>query len=244
MADIAPDPSVALVDLLSPERRHAILAGAGRVFARDGYEGASMAEIAREVGVSKGTLYNYFPSKAALFSGFISLGCDQSLKHVFDIAPSNQPEETLYRAGTVVVEMMLSPFKQAIHRMVMSEAGQFPELARVFFEAGPQRALKYLADWLRQETEAGRLVMADCDFAAEQFFALCQTKLVMRSRLRMIETADPAEAERVVRGAIWVFLKAYAATPPVSPFPAPAPTAAPASTLLPEGSADHVDRRG
>ncbi len=212
MADIDSEPSEALVDALSPERRQAILDGAGRVFARDGYEGASMAQIAREIGVSKGTLYNYFPSKAALFSGVISTGCDQSLKHIFDIPPTdNQPEETLYRTGVVVVEMLLSPFRQAIHRMVMSEAAQFPELARAFFEAGPQRGLNYLANWLRQETAAGRLAAPDPDFAAEQFFALCQTKLVMRARLRLIETADPAEVERVVRGAVSLFLKAYAA---------------------------------
>ena len=215
MADIESDQSEPLVDPLSPERRHAIIDGAGRVFARDGYEGASMAQIAREIGVSKGTLYNYFPSKAALFSGVISTGCDQSLKHIFDIPPSdNQPEETLFRAGTVVMEMMLSPFRQAIHRMVMSEAAQFPELARAFFAAGPQRALNYLANWLRQETAAGRLVAPDPDFAAEQFFALCQTKLVMRSRLRLIETTDPAEVERVVRGAVWLFLRAYAPSQP------------------------------
>jgi AcrR family transcriptional regulator len=212
VAGIDSDPQDFPADALSPERRQAILDGAGRVFARDGYEGASMAQIAREIGVSKGTLYNYFPSKAALFSGFISTGCDQSLKHIFDIAPSeNHPEETLHRAGLVVMEMMLSPFRQAIHRMVMSEAGQFPELARAFFEAGPQRALNYLADWLRQETLAGRLAVPDPDFAAEQFFALCQTKLVMRSRLRLIEQAEPAEIDRVVRGAISLFLKAYAA---------------------------------
>jgi TetR/AcrR family transcriptional repressor of mexJK operon len=202
-------------DALSPERRRAILDGAGRVFARQGYEGASMADIAREVGVSKGTLYNYFPSKAALFSGFISTGCDETLKHIFDIAPSeNHPEETLHRAGMAVMEMMLSPFRQAIHRMVISEAAQFPELARAFYEAGPQRALNYLAGWLRDETARGRLAVPDPDFAAEQFFALCQTKLVMRSRLKLIENADPAEVERVVAGAMALFLKAYAPPKP------------------------------
>jgi TetR/AcrR family transcriptional repressor of mexJK operon len=199
-------------DALSPERRRAILDGAGRTFAAHGYDGASMADIAREVGVSKGTLYNYFPNKAALFSGFISTGCDETLKHIFDIAPSeNHPEETLHRAGMAVMEMMLSPFRQAIHRMVMAEAAHFPELARAFFDAGPQRALNYLAAWLRAETARGRLDVPDPDFAAEQFFALCQTKLVMRARLKLIETAEPAEIERVVTGAICLFLKAYAA---------------------------------
>ncbi|WP_284946800.1 TetR/AcrR family transcriptional regulator [Acidisoma cladoniae] len=200
-------------DPLSPERRNAIIDGAGRVFARDGYEGASMAQIAKEVGVSKGTLYNYFPSKAALFSAFIAGGCDQTLKSILAVAPqTNDPEETLHRVGIAVLEMLLSPFRQAIHRMVMSEAAQFPELARAFFEAGPQRALNYLADWLRDETISGRLAVADPDFAAEQFFALCQTKIVMRSRLRLIDRPESAEIERVVQGAICLFLKAYAAS--------------------------------
>jgi len=194
---------------LSPERRQAILDGAGRVFARDGYEGASMARIAREVGVSKGTLYNYFPSKAALFHGVISTFCDGTFRHLLPDAPhTGTPQETLHSLGMTLVEMMISPYRQAIHTMVMSEAGQFPELARIFFEAGPQRALTYLSSWLRQQTEAGRLAITDFDFAAEQFFALCQTKLVMRARLRLIEPT-PADIERVVQGAIAVFLKAY-----------------------------------
>ena len=210
----------ALTTDLSPERRHAIIDGAGRVFARDGYEGASMAQIAREVGVSKGTLYNYFPSKAALFSVFIASGCDETLKSILAMAPeTNHPEETLHSVGIAVLEMLLSPFRQAIHRMVMSEAQQFPELARAFFEAGPQRALNYLAGWLREETLQGRLMVPDHDFAAEQFFALCQTKIVMRSRLRLIERPESAEIERVVQGAITVFLKAYAAPPQAAATP-------------------------
>jgi TetR/AcrR family transcriptional regulator, mexJK operon transcriptional repressor len=198
-------------DSLSPERRRAILDGAGRIFARDGYEGASMAQIAREVGVSKGTLYNYFPGKAALFSSFVADGCDERVKPIFE-TPSEveAPEEILRRLGMVIMEMLLSPFRQAIHRMVVSEAGKFPELARAFFEAGPQRALSYLSQWLAQEDARGRLVVPDPAFAAEQFFALCQTKIVMRARLRLIETADPAEIDRVVEGAISLFLNSYA----------------------------------
>ena len=55
----------------SPEKRAQILAGAAAVFAADGYEGASMARIAAVAGVSKGTLYNDFDSKAALFTAYV-----------------------------------------------------------------------------------------------------------------------------------------------------------------------------
>jgi len=58
-------------EALSEEKRARIMAGAGAVFAADGYEGASMAGIAARAGVSKGTLYNYFPSKAALFAAYV-----------------------------------------------------------------------------------------------------------------------------------------------------------------------------
>lgn len=50
------------------ERRERLLEGASRVFARMGYEQASMDEIASEAGVGKPTLYRYFDGKAALFA--------------------------------------------------------------------------------------------------------------------------------------------------------------------------------
>jgi TetR/AcrR family transcriptional regulator, mexJK operon transcriptional repressor len=194
----------------SLERRVSILDGAGRVFARDGYEGASMTQIAQESGVSKGTLYNYFPSKVALFTGFISTSCDHSPKHSFDFAnDEDDPKETLQRAGTAALDMMLSPFRQAVYRMVIAEADQFPDLARAFFETGPKHLLESLARWLKHETSVGRLFVPDPDLAAEQFFVLCQTKLVMRARLRLIGAPDPAEIERVLQGAVSLFLKAY-----------------------------------
>ena len=44
-----------------------VLEGARTVFLRDGYSGASVDDIATEAGVSKATLYSYFPDKQILF---------------------------------------------------------------------------------------------------------------------------------------------------------------------------------
>ena len=44
-----------------------VLDGARKVFMRDGFEGASVDDIVREAGVSKATLYSYFPDKRLLF---------------------------------------------------------------------------------------------------------------------------------------------------------------------------------
>ena len=48
-----------------------ILDGARTVFLAQGFDAASMNDIAREAGVSKGTIYSYFPSKDALFAALI-----------------------------------------------------------------------------------------------------------------------------------------------------------------------------
>jgi TetR/AcrR family transcriptional regulator, transcriptional repressor of aconitase len=48
-------------------RRQEILEGARRCFARHGYEGATVARLEEEIGLSRGAIFNYFESKEALF---------------------------------------------------------------------------------------------------------------------------------------------------------------------------------
>ena len=49
------------------ERREQILEGARRCFAEHGYEGATVVKLEREIGLSRGAIFNYFPSKEDLF---------------------------------------------------------------------------------------------------------------------------------------------------------------------------------
>ena len=68
-----------------------VLAGAREVFLRDGFEGASVDDIAREAGVSKATLYSYFPDKRLLFQEVARAECrraaDEAEAMVDDQAP-------------------------------------------------------------------------------------------------------------------------------------------------------------
>jgi TetR/AcrR family transcriptional repressor of mexJK operon len=195
---------------LSSEKRAQILTGAATVFAADGYEGASMARIALVAGVSKGTLYNHFDSKAALFSAYVGEKCEHSLSHVFDSANHDgDPAEVLRGIGMRMVRMMLSDVGLAIYRVVIAEAAQFPDLARGFFDAGPARAIGFMADWLQEETRRGRLAVPDPAFAAEQFFNLCQTRLVLRRKLAMLPDPPERDIAAVVEASIEMFLRTY-----------------------------------
>ncbi len=195
----------------SAEKRAQILTGAAAVFAEEGYEGASMAGIAARAGVSKGTLYNYFPSKAALFAAYIGEECRRNLVNVLGGThdPDAAPETVLRQIGRRMLELMLSPVGQTVYRVVIAEAAKFPELAQVFFEAGPSQAIGGLAEWLNEQTRRGRLNVPDPEFAADQFFNLCRTRLVLRQQLRVLETPAPEEVERVVEAAVSMFLLVY-----------------------------------
>jgi AcrR family transcriptional regulator len=196
--------------VLSPEKRAQILNGAATVFAAEGYEGASMARIASVAGVSKGTLYNHFDSKAALFTAYVRARCEQNLTHVFDGADHlGDPADVLRGIGKRMVQMMLSDVGLEIYRVVIAEAAKFPDLARGFFEAGPARAIGFMADWLAEETRRGRLLVPNPAFAAEQFFNLCQTRLVLRRKLEMLPDPPVAEIEQVVEASIAMFLRMY-----------------------------------
>lgn len=197
-------------ELLSPEKAAQILRGASAVFARDGYEGASMSRIALEAGVSKGTLYNYFAGKAELFTAYVEQECTAHLSHIFQAPDTEEePAEMLARIARRMLHLLISNIGITVYRVVISEAEKFPDIAHSFFEAGPARAIRYLAERLAEQTRRGRMNVPDPEFAAEQFFALCQTRLAFRCKLRIEKAPSPEEIERVVDASVRMFLNTY-----------------------------------
>jgi AcrR family transcriptional regulator len=194
---------------LPRETREAILDGAALTFAAHGYEGASMSMITEAACVSKGTIYQHFSGKAALFGAAVGRECERRLAHLFqDLGSSPDIAADLREIGGRFLAMLTDTPVLAIERIVTAEAARFPELAEAFFAAGPARAIGAMACFLAGQAASGRLIVPDPAFAAEQFFMLCQTRVVMRTRLRL--AIDVGESRRVVDEAVRVFLAAYA----------------------------------
>jgi TetR/AcrR family transcriptional repressor of mexJK operon len=193
---------------LSRDKREAILDGAAEVFAARGYEGASMSMITAAAGVSKGTIYQHFEGKAALFGAAVARECERSLAPLFEDAGYGVDLPAALRdIGMRFVTLLVSEKCVAIERTVHAEAHRFPELAGAFYEAGPGRAIAMMARFLAARVAAGQLAADDPVFAAEQFFMLCQTRVVMRRRLNLALVAEGME--RAVDEAVRVFLAAY-----------------------------------
>ncbi len=200
----------------SPRQRRKIeqvLAGARAVFMRDGFEGASVDAIAREAGVSKATLYSYFADKRVLFMEVGRLECagqsGQLLCHIDLEAPAR---EVLTEIGRRIVGFMCSDLGQRIFRMCVAESERFPELGRRFWETGHVVVRGHIVAYLEGAIARGELTaIEDRGFAAEQFFELCKVDLFPRM---MFGTGGPpteAERERVIAGAVEMFLARYGA---------------------------------
>ena len=193
-------------------KRQQILQGAETVFTECGYEGASMSRIACEAGVSKGTLYNYFDSKSTLFAVFVEQKASLGVAYVFqDAGEEEDADRALHAIALRMLELVLSPRNLTLYRIIVSEAAKFPHLAQVFWEAGPGRAVAYLTAWIKQQVAKGRLEIDDPELAAEQFFALCQARIVNQRRLQMVRDITEADIELVVVGAIRLFMRGYGA---------------------------------
>lgn len=160
-------------------KRVQILEGARAAFLARGFEAASMGEIARTAGVSKGTLYVYFDSKEALFAALIAEMHDKSAERLQQLeSHDREPAEVLYSFGRGLMEKLSDPSHVAIVRVVIGASERFPQLARSFYEAGPAYGARRLAAFLEAETTRGHLTVKDPQTAAWQFLGMCNHPLV------------------------------------------------------------------
>ena len=185
--------------------------GARAVFLASGFDAASMGEIARHAGVSKGTLYVYFDSKERLFEAIIESERRTQAEQVFALDSTDPDVEgSLKRLGVAFVLFLCQPEALGSLRTVMAIAERMPELGRSFYQAGPAFGIARLASYLDDQVKAGVLDVADCEIAAAQFLDACQSTL-FKPLLFNASGRPPERIERVVGIAVRTFLAAYKA---------------------------------
>ncbi len=194
----------------SAAKHEAILTAATEVFLERGFGAASMDLIARRAGVSKVTVYKHFGGKEALFGAIVEARCRRLMAPVLTpAARPNDLEATLLATATGFMDLLMDPSAVALYRLVVAEAPRFPELARAFYDNGPKRAIRSLADLLSEEAAAGRLDVGDPVRAAEQFFSLTSGYVHMRALLGIEVPRRGTDVQAQVRSAVDTFLRAY-----------------------------------
>ncbi len=189
-----------------------VLAGAREIFMRDGFEGASVDDIARAAGVSKATLYSYFPDKRLLFSEVARIECNRQAEAALKFIGTDAPVEViLHEAASRIVRFVLSDFGQQVFRICVSESHRFPELGQNFFESGPGLVQKRMAMVLAPHVESGILQIEDMELAVSQFAELCKSDLFLRCLCGVQCCQSEENIQRIITGAVDMFLARYRA---------------------------------
>jgi AcrR family transcriptional regulator len=193
-------------------KRRQIIEGARAVFLAQGFDAASMNDIARAAGVSKGTLYVYFKHKEQLFEAIVEQECEAQAEGIFELDPNDHAvEAVLTRLGNAYVRFLCRPQKASAIRTVIAIADRMPDLGRKFYESGPARGIGQLASYIAAQVEAGVLVVEDCEIAAAQLMEACQAMMFKSMVFNFAREPSPQQIERVVRIAVATFLAAYRA---------------------------------
>lgn len=195
---------------VSPKRA-AVVRAAKTLFLEAGYGAVSMDMIAGAAGVSKRTVYSYFPGKDALFGAVMA---DVCVSAVGTCAPAERltgpPRQVLIGLGRTFLRLIVSPAAMAIFRIAAAESERFPELGAVFYRSGPQRWTETLAAYLRAQDAAGTLAVPDPELAAAQFLAMVKGPVHLRLTLGVGDAPDEAAIEHAVAGAVALFLEGCA----------------------------------
>lgn len=210
MVAAKPTPLHPVSDEDSSKRRQ-ILDGARKVFLDLGFDGASMGEIARSAGVSKGTLYVYFADKSRLFEAIVEEESLAQGKVAFNLDPGRDVTTTLMDFGQAYIQLLCRPGGGSATRTVMAIAERMPEVGRRFYDNVVSLTIAKLAAYLEVHVQSGDLEIEDCRLAATQFMQLCQASLFMPF---LFQAAPAPSAERiahVVGSATRIFLAGYRA---------------------------------
>jgi len=190
-------------------RREIILSIAREVFMEEGYAAASMSTIAARLGGSKGTLYNYFRSKAELFVAVIQNQCEVGQAELFDGADAPDLRMHLTQLGRRFARLMMQEDVITIHRIVVAEAVRFPEIGQALYEAGPKRGKARMIAYFERAIAEGRMKPCDPGRAAEQAMEMTLAGIYRRRLWNVGPPPTDEEIDANVAAAIDTFMAAY-----------------------------------
>lgn len=204
------------MDSRSERKRQAILDAAAQLFLAGGYQGTSMDEIAALAEVSKQTVYKNFADKQQLFRETV-LGAASRADDFARALPSALPaDDDLEASLTALARRYLSTVMQPgllrLRRLVISEAGRFPELASDYYARVPEHVLVALADQFARLAENGLLRVDDPAQAASHYAYLVLGQALDTAMFLGAgrgQTTD--DLNRMADAAVQVFLAAYRA---------------------------------
>ncbi|NGM14359.1 TetR/AcrR family transcriptional regulator [Verrucosispora sioxanthis] len=193
--------------------RRGILDAALIEFLEHGYLAAGMDRIAARAGVSKVTVYAHFTDKHALFeavfTGAIAEAERAGSAHVEALADTDDLPGDLRAFAREHIATVTAPHLLQLRRMLIGEAGRFPELARAWHHAAPERGHATLARAITRLAERGLLRVSDPLLAA-QYLNYLILSIPLNEAMFAVRVSFPeTELHRWADEAVRIFLAAH-----------------------------------
>jgi AcrR family transcriptional regulator len=158
---------------LPEERPRQILAAALEVFGEHGLANARLEDIAKRAGLSKGTIYLYFPNKEELFREMVRQLIVTQLEEgerQFGSGAGNATE-ALTRFSRTYWQFIRSAQFAPLFRLIHAEIRNFPDLARFYADEVISRGHKLVASIIARGTQTGEFRDVDPSVAARMLMA-------------------------------------------------------------------------
>jgi AcrR family transcriptional regulator len=151
-------------DLLVAARREQILGAATRVFAEKGFGRATTREVAREAGVSEGTIYNYFEDKDALLMAIMD-ALNETERRAEDFREGLATDFEGFFGAYLGHRMTFIRENREIFRVVMSEMLVDAKLRERYMREVVEPTMRMGEENFRTRMEQGKVRAADVPLA-------------------------------------------------------------------------------
>ncbi|MEM7712755.1 MAG: TetR/AcrR family transcriptional regulator [Cyanobacteria bacterium P01_A01_bin.68] len=191
----------------SEAKRDKILAVASELFLELGYNRVSVNAIVRKAGGTKTNIYTYFGGKEGLFRAIIESLSKEISQSLVQIDITNlSPQEALNAFGRKYLSVVFSKQAVELHRLTIAESRQFPELGRIWYQAGPEDGYQELGKYIFQQQQLGRFKNYEPRLAATQFLGMLESDIYLQLMLGLRETPSDKEIDTLVSETVKAFL--------------------------------------
>jgi AcrR family transcriptional regulator len=194
-------------------RPQELLAAALAEFGERGYAATRLESVAIRAGVAKGTLYRYYANKFELFKAVVR----ESLVAGFDAYAASHPDsvsarEQLTGLLTAFFQRVVTSPLSCIPKLVIAEAGNFPEIARFYHEEVIGRGRALLIATLERGAANGEFRTVDADTAYRIVIAPLLLAIIWKHSFQHCETA-PLDFDRYLATHLDVIFNGLNAAP-------------------------------
>lgn len=192
-------------------RREELVMSAFTLFLERGFAATRLEDVAVSAGVAKGTVVVYFPTKEALFTAVVRHFIEPQLAKAEELLNrQGSPRERLIELVRFIHASLLDPHIGGIPKLIVSEVGNFPDLARSFHSDVCERSKRVQIELIKQGIACGQFRQVDPELTARTMLDPVMMLAIWRHSLGRYES-NPTDPDAYLEAHLDNFMRGLAA---------------------------------